>query len=112
MRGFRECGSVCRSISFDPERLLDVDDERVLVFVRFSFGGQTAVSAVETASRRSSRFATGLIVRVKVYRYALRSPQLRGLRSSCPRTWTSCVAVCGLGNVAIVARSIGLTPRS
>jgi ketosteroid isomerase-like protein len=68
MRGFRDAGPWGRSISFEPERYFDVDDERVLVFVRVSSEGQTSGAAVETRIAQEFTIRDGLIVRVKVYR--------------------------------------------
>jgi ketosteroid isomerase-like protein len=68
MRGFRDAGPWGRSISFEPERYFDVDDERVLVFIRVSSMGQTSRAAVETRIAQEFTIRDGLIVRVKVYR--------------------------------------------
>ena len=68
MRGFRDAGPWGRSISFEPERYFDVDDERVLVFVRVSSEGETSGAAVETRIAQEFTIRDGLIVRVKVYR--------------------------------------------
>src|SRR5258708_27347708 len=68
MRGFRDAGPWGRSISFEPERYFDVDDERVLVFVRVSSEGETSGAAVETRIAQEFTIRDGLIVRVKAYR--------------------------------------------
>jgi hypothetical protein len=49
MRSFRDAGPWDRSIHFEPERYFDVDDERVLVFVRVTSRGQASGAAVETS---------------------------------------------------------------
>src|SRR5438874_7013397 len=49
MRRFRDSGPWGRSIHFEPERYFDVDDERVLVFVRVSSTGQASGAGVESA---------------------------------------------------------------
>lgn len=48
MRRFRDGGPWGRSIHFEPERYFDVDQERVLVFVRVTSTGQTSGAAVES----------------------------------------------------------------
>jgi ketosteroid isomerase-like protein len=68
MRRFRDAGPWGRSIGFEPERYFDVDDERVLVFVRASSKGQTSGAAVDTRIAHEFTLRDGLIVRVKVYR--------------------------------------------
>jgi ketosteroid isomerase-like protein len=68
MRGFRDAGPWGRSIHFEPERYFDVDDERVLVFVRVSSRGQASGAAVESRVAQEFTIRDGLIVRVKVHR--------------------------------------------
>jgi hypothetical protein len=68
MRSFRDRGPWGRSIHFDPERYFDVDDERVLVFVRVTSTGQASGAAVETRIAQEFTIRNGLIVRVKIHR--------------------------------------------
>jgi hypothetical protein len=59
MRSFRDAGPWGRSTHFEPERYFDVDDERVLVFVRASLQDAGAVLRSTPVSHTSSRFAAG-----------------------------------------------------
>jgi ketosteroid isomerase-like protein len=68
MRGFRDAGPWGRSIHFQPERYFDVDDERVLVFVRVTSTGQASGAAVDSRIAQEFTIRDGLIVRVKVHR--------------------------------------------
>jgi ketosteroid isomerase-like protein len=67
MRHFRDRGPWGRSIHFEPERYFDVDDERILVFVRASSTGRASGAAVESRVAHEFTIRDGLIVRVKVY---------------------------------------------
>jgi ketosteroid isomerase-like protein len=67
MRQFRDAGPWGRSISFHAERFLDVDDERVLVFVRATAAGQRSGTPVESLIAHECTVRDGLIVRVKVH---------------------------------------------
>jgi ketosteroid isomerase-like protein len=76
MRRFRDSGPWGRSIHFEPERYFDVDDERVLVFVRVTSTGQASGAAVESRIAQEFEIRGGQIVRVKVHRdraHALRA---------------------------------------
>jgi ketosteroid isomerase-like protein len=68
MRSFRDAGPWGRSIHFEPERYFDVDDERVLVFVRVTSTGQASGATVESRVAQEFTLRDGLIVRVKVHR--------------------------------------------
>jgi ketosteroid isomerase-like protein len=68
MRSFRDAGPWGRSINFEPERYFDVDEERVLVFVRVSSKGQASGATVESRIAQEFTVRDGLIVRVKVHR--------------------------------------------
>ena len=68
MRRFRDSGPWGRSIHFEPERYFDVDDRRVLVFVRVTSIGQASGAAVETRIAQEFEIRSGKIVRVKVHR--------------------------------------------
>jgi ketosteroid isomerase-like protein len=68
MRSFRDAGPWGQSIHFEPERYVDIDDERVLVFVRATSTGQTSGAPVETRIAQEFTIRDGVIVRVKVHR--------------------------------------------
>jgi len=68
MRRFRDTGPWGRSIHFEPERYFDVDEERVLVFVRVSSTGQASGAGVESAIAQEFTVRDDQIVRVKVHR--------------------------------------------
>jgi ketosteroid isomerase-like protein len=67
MRAFRDSGPWGASISFAPERYYDVDDERVLVFVRATASGQLSGTPVASEVAHEFTLRAGLIVRVKIY---------------------------------------------
>ena len=67
LRAFRDTGPWGRSIRFIDERYFDVDDERVLVFVRATASGQQSGTPVATAFAHEFTLRGGLIVRVKVH---------------------------------------------
>ena len=52
---------------FEPQRYFDVDDGRVLVFVRATATGQGSGAPTETLIAHEFSFRDGLIVRIKVY---------------------------------------------
>jgi ketosteroid isomerase-like protein len=81
MRAFRDSSPWGRSLSFAAERLFDVDDERVLVFVRGTASGRQSGVPVETKIAHEITLRRGLIVRVKAYpdrAEALRAVGLEG----------------------------------
>jgi len=67
LRAFRDTGPWGKSIHFTAERYFDIDDERVLVFVRATAEGQQSGAPVETAFAHEFTLRKGLIVRVKVH---------------------------------------------
>jgi hypothetical protein len=68
LRRFRDSGSWGGSpIHFEPERFFDVDDERVLVFVRVSATGQKSGVPVELAGAHEFTIRSDLVVRFKAY---------------------------------------------
>lgn len=68
VRRFRDNGPWGGStIHFEPERFFDVDDERVLVFVRVSATGRTSGARVDTRAAHELTIREGLLVRFKVY---------------------------------------------
>ena len=68
MRGFRDGGPWGQSTNFDPESYFDVDDERVLVFVRATSTGRASGTPIETRIAHEFTIRNRLIVRVKVHR--------------------------------------------
>ena len=68
MRSFRDAGPWGRSQRFQPERYLDVDDDRVLVLVRAIATGRGSGVSVETRIAHEITIRGGVIVRVKVHR--------------------------------------------
>ena len=68
MRRFRDGSPWGRSLHFEPESYFDVDDERVLVFLRATSIGQASGAEVESRVAHEVTLRDGLIVRVKVYR--------------------------------------------
>jgi ketosteroid isomerase-like protein len=67
-RHFRDTGPWRGSpIHFEPERFLDVDDERVLVFVRVIGTGRESGVPVELRAAHECTVRDGRLVRLKVY---------------------------------------------
>lgn len=66
MRRFREQGP-WGSLHFEPERILDVDDERVLVFVRVTAAGKGSGAPVEIRAAHEFTIRAGQLARFKVY---------------------------------------------
>lgn len=54
-------------LHFDPERFLDVDGERVLVFIRATATGAGSGVPVERRTAHECTFSEGRLVRFKVY---------------------------------------------
>jgi len=68
LRRFRDSGPWGGSpIHFDPERFFDVDDERVLVFVRVSATGHGSGAPVELQAAHEFTIRDGQVVRFKVH---------------------------------------------
>ena len=68
MRRFRDTGPWSGSpIHIEPERFFDLDDERVLAFVRVSATGQESGVEVEFRPAHEFTIRDGLIVRFKAY---------------------------------------------
>ena len=68
LRRFRDGGPWGGSpINFEPERFFDVDDERVLVFVRVSATGRESGVPVELPAAHEITIRDGVVVRFKVY---------------------------------------------
>jgi ketosteroid isomerase-like protein len=56
------------SLRFEPERYFDVDDERVLVFIRATATGQASGTPIDARVAQEFVFRHGQLVRFKVYR--------------------------------------------
>lgn len=67
MQAFRDSGPWGRSVSLTPERYFDVDDERVLVFLRARAVGQLSGTPIDIAAANEFTLRQGLIVRIKVH---------------------------------------------
>ena len=68
MRRFRDQGPWGASQSFEPDRFLDVDDERVLVLLRATSRGRSSGVEIATDIAHELTLRDGMIVRVKVHR--------------------------------------------
>ena len=66
LRRFREEGPWAE-LSFEPERFVDVDDERVLVMVRVHATGTGSGAPVELRNAHEFTIRDGVLVRFKVY---------------------------------------------
>jgi len=66
LRRFREEGPWAE-LSFEPERFVDVDDERVLVLVRVHATGTGSGVPVELRNAHEFTIRDGVLVRFKVY---------------------------------------------
>jgi ketosteroid isomerase-like protein len=81
MRRFRETGPWSGSpIHMEPERFFDVDDERVLAFVRVSATGRESGAQVEMTPAHEFTIRDGLLVRFKVYADRREALEAAGLR--------------------------------
>ena len=68
LRRFRDSGPWGGfPIHFEPERFFDVDEERVLVFVRVSATGASSGVDVETRAAHELTLRDGRVVRVRVF---------------------------------------------
>jgi hypothetical protein len=65
---------------FDPERFLDVDGQRVLVFVRATATGLGSGVPVERRTAHECTFSQGALVRFKVYSDRADALDAAGLR--------------------------------
>ena len=66
-RGFADSLPWGPSLKFEPERFIDVDDERVLVLMYVTAEGESSGVPVETRSAHEYTIQDGVITRVKVY---------------------------------------------
>jgi ketosteroid isomerase-like protein len=69
-----------RSLKLAPERIFDVDDERVLVFVRARAEGEGSGAAVEGRTAAEFTVSDGAIVRVKLYKDRTEALEAVGLQ--------------------------------
>jgi ketosteroid isomerase-like protein len=67
MRRFRDESPWGTSMHFEPQRYFDVDDDRVLVFVRATATGMGSGAPTDSHIAHEFTFRDGLIVRIKVY---------------------------------------------
>jgi ketosteroid isomerase-like protein len=68
MRRFRDSGPWGTSLSFVPERFVDIDAERVLVLLRTRSRGRASGVELATELAHELTLRDGLVVRVKTYR--------------------------------------------
>jgi ketosteroid isomerase-like protein len=68
------------ALHFDPERFLDVDGNRVLVFVRATATGKGSGVRVERRTAHECTFSDGSLVRFKVYSERADALEAAGLR--------------------------------
>jgi ketosteroid isomerase-like protein len=67
-------------LNFEPERFLDVDDERVLVMVRVDARGKGSGARVELLNAHEFTIREGMLVRFKVYSDRDEALEAAGLR--------------------------------
>ena len=80
MGNTRPADSRSSPISFEPERFFDVDDGRVLVFVRVSATGQGSGTPVEIRAAHEFTIRGGRVVRFKAYANRADALEAAGLR--------------------------------
>ena len=68
-----------RSLNLDPEHFFDVDDERVLVFVRATAEGKGSGVPVEMQTAHEFTIREGVIVRMKVHPDRAKALEAAGL---------------------------------
>jgi ketosteroid isomerase-like protein len=68
VRRFIDDGPWGGTLQFEPERFIDVDDQRVLVFVRVTATGQESGAAAEARAAHEFTIRDGMLVRFKAYR--------------------------------------------
>jgi ketosteroid isomerase-like protein len=79
-RRFRDASPWGASQRFEPERYFDVDDERVLVFVRTTATGQVSGTVVEARPAHELTMRDGQLLRLKVYLDRAEALEATGLR--------------------------------
>ena len=80
VRRFIDGGPWAGTIRFKPERFFDVDDERVLVFVRVTAIGQESGAPAEARAAHEFTIRDGLLVHFKAYRDRSEALEAVGLR--------------------------------
>jgi hypothetical protein len=81
LRRFRESGPWGGSpIHFEPERFFDLDDERILVFVRVSATGHGSGVPVELEGAHEYTLRDEMVVRFKAYGGRDQALEAAGLR--------------------------------
>lgn len=81
LRRFRDGGPWSGApIHFEPERFFDVDDERVLVFVRVSATGSKSGAQVDVRVAHEFTIRDDVVVRFKVYGDRDEALEAAGLR--------------------------------
>jgi ketosteroid isomerase-like protein len=80
VRRFIDGGPWGGTIQFEPERFFDVDDERVLVFVRVTATGQGSGAPAEARAAHEFTIREGLLVRFKAYRDRTEALEAVGLQ--------------------------------
>ena len=81
LRRFRDTGPWGGSpIHFEPERFIDVDDERVLVFVQVSATGGESGVPVEMRAAHELTIRNGLLVGFKAYANREQALEAAGLK--------------------------------
>jgi ketosteroid isomerase-like protein len=68
-----------RSVKLEPERFIDVDDERVLVFIHVTAKGEGSGVPVETRNAYEFTIRDGVLVRWKVYADRAKALEAAGL---------------------------------
>ena len=66
-RGFMDSLPWGSSLRFEPERFIDVDDERVLVLMHVTGEGESSGIPVERRTAHEYTIQDGIVTRVKVY---------------------------------------------
>ncbi len=70
-----------RTLKLEPERFFDVDDERVLVFIRGTAVGEGSGVPVERRTAHEITIRDGVVVRLKVYADRTEALEAAGLGS-------------------------------
>jgi ketosteroid isomerase-like protein len=70
-----------RSVKLEPERFFDVDDDRVLVFMRVTAKGEGSGVPVELRDAHELTIRDGLCTRIKVYLDRNQALEAAGLRA-------------------------------
>ncbi len=69
-----------RSLELEPERFLDVDDERVLVFMRVKAEGEGSQAPIEGRGADEVTVQNGIVVRIKLFRDREEALEAAGLK--------------------------------